>query len=69
MFKIYKFLYFRRFSVATVSRERQMSLAGDPIPAAGPFSMNPGVNFINILRALFCRYFGTKKFQTQNTAL
>jgi len=29
----------------------------------------PGVNFINILCALFCRYLGAKKFQTQNTAL
>jgi hypothetical protein len=28
-----------------------------------------GVNFINILRAIFCQYFGAKKIQTQDTAL
>ncbi len=31
--------------------------------------MGPVVNFISLLLALFCQYFGAKKFQTQNTAL
>jgi len=27
--------------------------------------IDPGLNFINILRALFCRYFGTKNYKAE----